>query len=63
MKTSPNACDTPLCDTISKGYCTIRGGGVSRIGPLREHANEMAKMGMGTTSVGIDSEGVVSGIA
>ena len=26
-------CDTPLCDTISKGYCAI--GGVSRTGPLR----------------------------
>ena len=23
-----NGCDTPLCDTISKGYCAI-GGGVS----------------------------------
>ena len=23
MKTRQNACDTPLCDTISKGYCTI----------------------------------------
>ena len=21
-----NACDTPLCDTISKGYCAIWGG-------------------------------------
>ena len=21
-----NECDTPLCDTISKGYCAIRGG-------------------------------------
>ena len=21
-----NGCDTPLCDTISKGYCAIRGG-------------------------------------
>ena len=28
-----NGCDTPLCDTISKGYCAIWGG-VSRIGPL-----------------------------
>ena len=26
-------CDTPLCDTISKGSCAIRGG-VSRTGPL-----------------------------
>ena len=26
------ACDTPLCDTISKGYCAI--WGVSRTGPL-----------------------------
>ena len=33
MKTRQNACDTPLCDTISKGYCAIWGG-VSRIGPL-----------------------------
>ena len=32
MKTRQNACDTPLCDTISKGYCAI--WGVSRIGPL-----------------------------
>ena len=30
-----NGCDTPLCDTISKGYCAIGGGGVSRTGPLR----------------------------
>ena len=29
-----NGCDTPLCDTISKGYCAIWGG-VSRTGPLR----------------------------
>ena len=29
-----NGCDTPLCDTISKGYCAI--GGVSRTGPLRK---------------------------
>ena len=28
-----NRCYTPLCDTISKGYCAI--GGVSRTGPLR----------------------------
>ena len=27
-----NECDTPLCDTISKGYCAI--WGVSRAGPL-----------------------------
>ena len=27
-----NGCDTPLCDTISKGYCAI--GGASRTGPL-----------------------------
>ena len=27
-----NGCDTPLCDTISRGYCAI--GGVSRTGPL-----------------------------
>ena len=26
MKTRQNACDTPLCDTISKGYCAIWGG-------------------------------------
>ena len=26
-----NGCDTPLCDTISKGYCAI--WGVSRTGP------------------------------
>ena len=30
-----NGCDTPLCDTISKGYCAI--WGVSRTGPLRLH--------------------------
>ena len=24
-----NGCDTPLCDTISKGYCAIWGGGIS----------------------------------
>ena len=29
-------CDTPLCDTISKGYCK-RYGGVSRTGPLRSN--------------------------
>ena len=28
-----NGCDTPLCDTIPKGYCAI--WGVSRTGPLR----------------------------
>ena len=33
MKTRQNACDTPLCNTISKGYCAI-GGGISRTGPL-----------------------------
>ena len=27
-----NGCDTPLCETISKGYCAI--WGVSRTGPL-----------------------------
>ena len=27
-----NGCDTPLCDTISKGYCAI--WGLSRTGPL-----------------------------
>ena len=26
MKTRQNACNTPLCDTISKGYCAIWGG-------------------------------------
>ena len=26
LKTRQNACDTPLCDTISKGYCAIWGG-------------------------------------
>ena len=25
-KNKPNGCDTPLCDTISKGYCAIWGG-------------------------------------
>ena len=25
-KTRQSACDTPLCDTISKGYCVIWGG-------------------------------------
>ena len=30
-----NGCDTPLCDTISKGYCAI--WGVSRTGLLRSH--------------------------
>ena len=25
MKNKPNGCDTPLCDTISKGYCAIWG--------------------------------------
>ena len=25
-ETRQNACDTPLCDTISKGYCMIWGG-------------------------------------
>ena len=25
-ETKANGCDTPLCDTISKGYCTIWGG-------------------------------------
>ena len=32
-KNKATGCDTPLCDTISKGYCAI-GGGVSRTGPL-----------------------------
>ena len=27
-KNKANGCDTPLCDTISKGYCVI-GGGIS----------------------------------
>ena len=27
-----NGCDTPLCDTLSKGYCAI--WGASRTGPL-----------------------------
>ena len=36
FKTRQNACDTPLCDTISKGYCAIWGGGVSRTGPLSQ---------------------------
>ena len=35
MKTGQNACDTPLCDTISKGYCATWGW-VSRAGPLRK---------------------------
>ena len=26
LKTRQNTCDTPLCDTISKGYCAIWGG-------------------------------------
>ena len=30
-----NGCDTPLCDTISEGYCAIWGG-VSRAGPLSQ---------------------------
>ena len=30
-----NACETPLCDTISTGYCAI--WGVSRTGPLSEY--------------------------
>ena len=30
-----NGCDTPLCDTISKGYCAI--GGLSRTGPLSSY--------------------------
>ena len=29
-----NGCDTPLCDTISQGYCAI--WGVFRTGPLRQ---------------------------
>ena len=33
-KKKQNACDIPLCDTISKGYCAIWGG-LSRTGPLR----------------------------
>ena len=32
MKTRQHACETPLCDTISKGHCAIQG--VSRTGPL-----------------------------
>ena len=35
-----NVCDTPLCDTISKGYCAI--GGVSRAGPLRKRRKAVA---------------------
>ena len=34
-KNKANRCDTPLCDTISKGYCAIWGG-VSRTGLLSE---------------------------
>ena len=41
MTTSQNACDTPLCDTISKGYCAIWGG-VSRTGPLSLWPNGVA---------------------
>ena len=26
MKTKQNTCDTPLCDTISQGYCAVWGG-------------------------------------
>ena len=33
MKTRQKGCDTPLCDTISKGYCAK--WGASRTGPLR----------------------------
>ena len=38
-----NGCDTPLCDTISKGYCLIGGGGISHwaakeVGRTREKA-------------------------
>ena len=34
-----NGCDTPLCDTISKGSCAM-GGGVSRTGPLSSLVRE-----------------------
>ena len=34
MKTRQNACDNPLCDTISKGYCGDMGG-VSHIGAAK----------------------------
>ena len=32
MKTRQMGCDTPLCDTISKGYCAIWGGGYLALG-------------------------------
>ena len=38
-----NGCDTPLCDTISKGYCAI--GGVSCTGPLSKR--KFGVFGMG----------------
>ena len=36
-----NGCDTPLCDTISKGYCAIWGG-ISHWAPKITHANTIA---------------------
>ena len=42
-----NACDTSLCDTISKGYCAIWGG-VSRIGPLRSCGSRGPSAGVAT---------------
>ena len=34
IENKAHGCDTPLCDTISKGYCRDPHGGVSRTGPL-----------------------------
>ena len=39
-----NGCDTPLCDTISKGYCAIWGG-------ISHWAAKMGTMAASTTEV------------
>ena len=35
-ETRQNACDTPLCDTISKGYCATWGGILHWVAKIRE---------------------------
>ena len=40
-----NGCDTPLCDTISKGYCAIWGG-ISHWAAKRKNRNSIADRGV-----------------
>ena len=43
-----NGCDTPLCDTISKGYCARYGGGISHwAAKVEERQLELDKQNVG----------------